>query len=71
MAVSPDGKLVAFAGPTLKLWTIAGNHWSEKKVENTAGTSAVAFSADGKTVACGDIEGRIHVWPVKELLTAK
>jgi WD40 repeat protein len=71
MAVSPDGKLVAFAGPTLKLWTIAGNHWSEKKVENTAGTSAVAFSADGKTVACGDSEGRIHVWAVKELLTEK
>jgi Tol biopolymer transport system component len=71
IAVSPDGHLVAFAGPTLRLWSIAENHWSEKKLENTAGTSAVAFSADGKSVACGDIEGRIHVWPVRELLAAK
>ena len=71
IAVSPDGRIVAFAGPTLRLWSIAENRWSEKKPENTAGTSAVAFSIDGKSVACGDIEGRIHVWPVEELLSAK
>jgi WD40 repeat protein len=72
IAVSPDSKLVACAGSSLRIWSPADNQWFEKRIEDSAvGPLSVSFSPDGKMLACGDAEGRIHVWPTKELLQKK
>ena len=71
IAVSADGALVACAASSLELWSRTENRWYVKPVENSAGATAVAFSRDGQFLACGDMEGRIHVWPVKDLLSKK
>jgi WD40 repeat protein len=53
VAVSPDGRLVAAVGSSVRLWELAtlemlppweGNRWA---------TRCLAFSPDGKTLACG------------------
>ena len=69
IAVSRDGMLVACAASGLELWSKADSRWVIKRIEGSAGATAVAISLDGKFIACGDMEGRIHVWPVKELLS--
>ena len=71
MAVSPDGKLVACIGSVLRLWSVGDKCWYETKIVTSgADATSVAFSRDGKYVACGDYE-KIQIFPTKELLTSK
>jgi WD40 repeat protein len=69
IAVSPDGRLVACAASSMELWSTTEKRWRQKRPENSAGTTAVAFSPDGELLACADMEGRIHFWSVKDLLS--
>jgi len=68
IAVSSDGMWVACAASSLELWSRAESRWVVKPVEGSSGATAVAISPDGKFIALGDMEGRIHVWAVKDLL---
>ena len=72
MAVSRDGRLVAFAGPSLLVWSIAEGTWAKKTLDDSViGATAVTFSPDSQSVACGDAEGRIHLWRVQDLFSGK
>ena len=72
IAVSRDGRFVAFAGPSLLVWSIAEGTWSKKTLaDSVVGATAIAFSPDSKFVACGDAEGRIHLWSIQEILSGK
>ena len=69
IAISPDGALVVCAASSVEIWSRKDGRWIVKSLVNSAGATAVAISADGKSVACGDMEGRIHVWSTKDLLS--
>ena len=36
----------------------------EKVLEGREGSYAVAFSPDGRLLAWGDLEGRVHLWGI-------
>ncbi len=72
IAVSRDNHLVAFAGPSLLLWSVSAGTWVKKTLDDSVvGATAAAFSPDGKSVACGDAEGRIHLWRTQDVLAGK
>jgi len=50
-AISPDGKILATAGITIKLWDLATAHELRTFTGDSGGFSAVAFSPDGITLA--------------------
>jgi WD40 repeat protein len=65
LAVSRDGKrLAASDGPDIHLWTLSGRDLRRAgTVKGQGGTlRAVAFSPDGKRLACAGENGRITVW---------
>jgi NACalpha-BTF3-like transcription factor len=67
LAVSPDGKLLALGDSelgALRLLDIpTGKVKQDRDVGN--GIRAVAFSPDGRRVACGGVEGRIYIGDVQ------
>jgi hypothetical protein len=72
-ALSPDGKyLAAAAGTQLSLWKVADLTGASKQIEplvscgdaHAGRIGALAFSADGKTMASMDEQNFVHVWQV-------
>jgi WD40 repeat protein len=70
VAVSPDGKTIAFAsqtvfgnnGPTVKLWSTATRQVTQTIKVGATGGSSVAFSPNGKQLAAGDLDGSVRLW---------
>lgn len=69
---SPDGKLVAFAGGTVKLWSVESKRFvavlkPSGKPGERIGTGIPFFSADSRTVVTAWTIGQVRIWEVPKL----
>jgi WD40 repeat protein len=65
VAFSPDGRRVAGAGVDfLKVWDLQTGHPVAGFRDLGDRRSAMAFSADGRFLAAGDLKGEIRLWEV-------
>ncbi len=65
--LSPDGRMLAATadaepGNTIRLWETATGRLRGQVSADARYLSAVAFSPDGNTLACGDFDGRVWLW---------
>jgi hypothetical protein len=68
-ALSPDGRYVAVGfinDPAVRLYRISDSKEVAAFQGHTEGVTCIAFSADGKQIASGSIDGTAIVWDVKE-----
>jgi WD40 repeat protein/serine/threonine protein kinase len=68
VAISSDSKLLASAGSHLKVWDLATAELLHTLPAANVFASAVAFSPDGKTLACGSYDKTVRLW---EMATGK
>jgi WD40 repeat protein len=64
VAFSPDGKIMASVGDTVKLWNAVSQPSTAPFVQQKAAFHALAFSPDGRTLGTGDDEGSVQLWEV-------
>ena len=69
LAMSPEGRTVARAatdGPPIRLWALAGTEARERRLlpGHTLPPVALAFTADGKTLASVAENGQLLLWDV-------
>lgn len=70
VAFSPDGHYLALVAPagqgrSMALWDLStGREVPDRFASSGASITAVAFSADSKTIASGDFVGRVTLWDV-------
>jgi WD40 repeat protein len=66
VAVSPDGRLVATAGPSgIVETTVTGGH--RREAENGLSAVSIAYSPDGKRLAVGTLDGRVLLLDARSL----
>jgi sugar lactone lactonase YvrE len=71
LAFSPDGRLLAVevpAGPAVRVHDLARGREVLRTASPPEGTTAAAFSADGRLFACGQADGTVLMWNVSDLL---
>lgn len=63
---SPDGKLIATAGPdgAVRFWDAADGEPRGKLLQTDAPIQAIAFSPDGRTLLTGCVDGNARLWDV-------
>lgn len=66
-AMSPDGRLVAFASAdkTVRLWDVEDNRDKRRCIGHTASVWCVAFSPDGSYLLSGGKDGTLRLWQVE------
>jgi WD40 repeat protein len=69
VAVSPDGKTIAFgagslqgSGPAVKVWSVTAGQVTQTIKVSANGVSSVAFSPSGKQLAAGVLDGTVRLW---------
>jgi len=64
LALSPDGKLLATGGKSVKLWDTATGKAVRELYGHLKRTQSIAFSADGRTLVAGGSYGSTNLWDV-------
>ncbi|MCY7368041.1 MAG: hypothetical protein LH474_07800 [Chamaesiphon sp.] len=62
IAISPDGKILASGGETIKLWDLATGELKNTLQGHAGAVYSVKFSADGKTIASSGVDKSIKLW---------
>ena len=62
VAYSPDGKHIASAGNTVRIWDAINGKLELKLAGHTDLVTSVAFSPDGKHIASGSDDNTIRIW---------
>ena len=68
VAFSPDGSMLAGAGPDdqVRLWDVASGSQKASLVGHTASVRSVAFSVDGATLASAGDDRTVRLWHVSD-----
>lgn len=65
VAFSPDGTKLVSGGETVRIWDVANRREIGTPLRGHAsGVSAVAFGADGATIASAGFDGSVRLWDV-------
>jgi WD40 repeat protein len=74
VAVSPDGKTIAFGtedkqgnNSLVELWSTTTRQVTQSVKAGTQGVEAVAFSPNGKQLAIGSLDGSVRLWDLHVL----
>jgi WD40 repeat protein len=69
VAVSPDGKTIAFGvetlqggSPGVRLWSTATRQVTQTLKASASGVSSVAFSPSGRQLGAGSLDGTVRLW---------
>jgi WD40 repeat protein len=64
VTVSPDGKTIASAGETIKLWDLATGQFKRHLDGHSSAIYSVRFSHDGQRIASSGVDRTARVWQV-------
>jgi WD40 repeat protein len=67
LAFSPDGRLLAANGKSLRIFDVSTGQLVRKLSRHTTWTTSVAFSPDGRILAAGDVDKTIKLLDVSDL----
>ncbi|MEW6505560.1 MAG: hypothetical protein AB1457_16500, partial [Chloroflexota bacterium] len=65
VAFSPDGRLLASGGGTVRLWDVTSGAEVRRLAGHDNKVLSVAFSADGRLLVSGSLDDTVRLWQIR------